>query len=64
MVSLQCDIMYSLDEFYRQLSQAMKQGKLITFDIFKSIIHSNIQMTYKKVNKILNENIVEICHIS
>lgn len=36
-----------------------KQGKLITFDIFKSIIHSNIQMTYKKVNKILNENIVE-----
>ena len=29
-VSLQCDIMYSLDEFYRQVSQAMKQGKLIT----------------------------------
>ena len=35
-----------------------KNGNLITFDIFKSIIHSNIQMTYKKVNKILNENIV------
>lgn len=36
-----------------------KEGNLITFDIFKSVIHSNIQMTYKKVNKILNENIVE-----
>ena len=36
-----------------------KKGNLITFDIFKSVIHSNIQMTYKKVNKILNENVVE-----
>ena len=35
-----------------------QEGNLITFDIFKSVIHSNIQMTYKKVNKILNENIV------
>lgn len=32
-VSLQCDIMYSLDEFYRQVSQAMKQDKLIIFAI-------------------------------
>ena len=36
-----------------------KNGKLVDFDIFKSIIHSRIQMTYKKVNKILDENIVD-----
>lgn len=34
------------------------QGKLINFDIFKSVIHSNIQMTYKKVNQILEEDII------
>jgi ribonuclease R len=33
-------------------------GKLIDVDIFKSVIHSRKQMTYKKVNKILNDNIV------
>ena len=36
-----------------------KNGKLIDFDIFKSVIHSRIQMTYKKVNKILEENIID-----
>lgn len=36
-----------------------KRGKIIDFDIFKSIIHSRIQMTYKKVNKILDENIID-----
>lgn len=33
-------------------------GKLIDFDIYKSVIKSNIQMTYKNVNKILDENYV------
>jgi len=32
------------------------KGDLINFDIFKSIIHSNKQMTYKNVNKILEQN--------
>ena len=36
-----------------------KNGKLIDFDIFKSVIHSRIQMTYKKVNDILDKNIVD-----
>ena len=36
-----------------------KKGNIIDFDIFKSIIHSRIQMTYKKVNKILDENIID-----
>ena len=33
------------------------QGKVISHDIFPSVIRSRIQMTYKKVNKILEENI-------
>lgn len=31
-----------------------KQGNLINYNIFESLIKSKIQMTYKKVNKILN----------
>ena len=31
-----------------------KDGKIINHDIFESVIKSNIQMTYKNVNKILN----------
>lgn len=30
-------------------------GKIVSHDIFESIIRSRIQMTYKKVNKILND---------
>lgn len=33
-------------------------GKTVDYDIFQSIIRSNIQMTYKNVNKILEENII------
>ncbi len=33
-------------------------GKLVSHDIFESVIKSRIQMTYKKVNKILEEDIV------
>ena len=33
-------------------------GEVVLYDIFESVIKSNIQMTYKKVNKILEENIV------
>ncbi len=32
------------------------EGKLIKYDIFPSVIHSRKQMTYKKVNEILEEN--------
>lgn len=32
-----------------------KNGKLINFDIFESVINSRKQMTYKNVNKILND---------
>ena len=35
-----------------------KEGKQIKFDISESVIHSKKQMTYKNVNKILEENIV------
>ena len=30
-------------------------GKVVDYDIFESVIRSRIQMTYKKVNKILND---------
>ena len=33
-------------------------GEIIDYDIFESVIKSNIQMTYKKVNSILEENII------
>ena len=31
-------------------------GKQVNYEIFESVIKSNIQMTYKKVNKVLEEN--------
>ncbi len=34
------------------------KGNVVSYDIFESVIKSRIQMTYKKVNKILEENIV------
>jgi ribonuclease R len=34
------------------------KGDVVKYDIFESVIRSRIQMTYKKVNKILEENIV------
>lgn len=34
------------------------KGKMVDYEIFESVIKSNIQMTYKKVNKILEENVV------
>ncbi len=33
-------------------------GKVVTYDIFESVIKSRIQMTYKKVNAILEDNSV------
>ena len=33
-----------------------KSGKQISYEIFESVIRSNIQMTYKKVNSILEKN--------
>ncbi len=35
-----------------------KEGKLVTYDIFESVINSKIQMTYKKVNSILENNVI------
>jgi len=35
-----------------------KKGKIISSEIFESVIKSKIQMTYKNVNKILEENII------
>jgi ribonuclease R len=35
-----------------------KDGNMKGFDIFKSVINSRIQMTYKNVNKILEEGII------
>ena len=35
-----------------------KNGRVVDSNIFESVIHSNIQMTYNNVNKILEENIV------
>ena len=34
------------------------RGEVVSFDIFKSVIRSRKQMTYKCVNKILEENII------
>ncbi|MBQ8234185.1 MAG: ribonuclease R [Bacilli bacterium] len=36
------------------------KGKIISYDIFESVINSKIQMTYKNVNSILEDNIVPI----
>ena len=33
-------------------------GEVVNYDIFESLIKSNIQMTYKKVNSILEDNII------
>lgn len=33
-------------------------GEVVNYDIFESVIKSNIQMTYKKVNSILENNII------
>ena len=35
------------------------EGNVCTYDIFESVINSKKQMTYKKVNKFLEENIIE-----
>ena len=33
-------------------------GEVVDYDIFESVIKSNIQMTYKKVNSILEDNVI------
>ena len=35
-------------------------GKQLDYEIFPSVIRSRIQMTYKKVNSILEDNIIPI----
>ena len=37
-------------------------GKVVDYDIFESVIKSNIQMTYKKVNSILEDAIIFLRH--
>ena len=41
-----------------------KNGNIVNYNIFRSVIKSNIQMTYKKVNKILKEDKVDPMYIS
>ena len=36
------------------------EGEIVNYDIFESVIKSRIQMTYKNVNSILNDNVVPI----
>lgn len=36
------------------------EGRMVDYDIFPSVIHSRCQMTYKNVNKILEENIIPL----
>lgn len=36
-----------------------KNGKTVDYEIFESVIKSRIQMTYKKVNKVLDREVVE-----
>ena len=33
-------------------------GEVVNYDIFESVIKSNIQMTYKKVNSVLEDNVI------
>ncbi|MFV0249670.1 MAG: ribonuclease R [Bacilli bacterium] len=35
-----------------------KSGDIISYDIYESVIKSRIQMTYKKVNKVIEEDII------
>ena len=54
-----CSLNPNVDRF--ALSCIMEidpQGEVVNYDIFDSIIRSRIQMTYKKANKILEENII------
>ena len=37
------------------IMEVTPNGKIVSHDIFESVIRSRIQMTYKKVNKILND---------
>ena len=54
-----CSLNPNVDRF--ALSCVMEidtDGNVIDYEIFDSIIRSRIQMTYKKVNKVIEENIV------
>ena len=35
-----------------------RSGEVVEYDIFESVIKSKIQMTYKKVNALLEDNVV------
>lgn len=35
-----------------------EKGQVVNYDIFRSVIRSKIQMTYKKVNQVLEENVI------
>ena len=54
----------SLNPNVKRLAQSCvmeidQAGKVVSHEIFESVIKSRIQMTYKKVNKWLDENIIE-----
>lgn len=35
-----------------------ERGNIVDYDLFESVIRSNIQMTYKKVNQVLEEHVI------
>lgn len=54
-----CSLNPNVDRFAISCDMEFDQeGSLINFDIYKSVICSNIQMTYNKVNQILDEDII------
>ena len=55
-----CSLNPNVDRLALSCSMKMdKNGNIKSYDIFESVIKSNIQMTYKKVNKILDGETVE-----
>ena len=54
-----CSLNPNVDRFTLScVMEINEQGEVVDYEIFDSIIRSRIQMTYKKVNKILEENII------
>ena len=54
-----CSLNPNVDRFALScVMEINEQGEVVDYEIFDSIIRSRIQMTYKKVNKILEENII------
>ena len=54
-----CSLNPDTDRFAISCEMTIKpNGEILDYNIFKSVIHSRKQMTYKKVNSILEDNVV------